>query len=302
MKLKKMKLNLKKKIELSKILERVEVAYDSKSVTSLLDQYHSKPKAHVIGITGPPGVGKSSLINKMVSLIQKKKETVGIVAVDPSSSYSKGALLGDRTRFTFDSDENVYVRSLATKNHLGGISEMTFPTITVMRSIFDYLIVETVGVGQSEIGIKDIVDSVILCVQPGSGDTIQFMKSGVFEIPNIVLITKSDLEKLPDITFSELSGSLDYIKKENDNYPAIIKISSHKNIGLEKLFQTIEKRWDLLNETDELRKNRINQSQEWIKKKIESEFGRYGLKKVQCKINYKSSPFKTLNALKKNFS
>ena len=179
---------------------------------------------------------------------------------------------------------------------------MTFPTITVMRSIFDYLIVETVGVGQSEIGIKDIVDSVILCVQPGSGDTIQFMKSGVFEIPNIVLITKSDLEKLPDITFSELSGSLDYIKKENDNYPAIIKISSHKNIGLEKLFQTIEKRWDLLNETDELRKNRINQSQEWIKKKIESEFGRYGLKKVQCKINYKSSPFKTLNALKKNFS
>ena len=211
-------------------------------------------------------------------------------------------MLGDRTRFTFDSDESVYVRSLATKNYLGGVSEMTFPTITVMRSIFDYLIVETVGVGQSEIGIKDIVDSVILCVQPGSGDTIQFMKSGIFEIPNVVLITKSDLEKLPDITFSELSGSLDYIKKENDNYPTIIKISSHKNMGLDKLFQTIKQRWDFLNKTDELRKNRINQAQEWIKKKIESEFGKYGLKKIQFKLNYKSSPFKTLNVLKKNFS
>ena len=297
-----MKFNLKKKIELSKILEKVEVAYDSKSIISLLDEYHSNPKAHVIGITGPPGVGKSSLINKMVSLIQKKRKTVGVIAVDPSSSNSKGALLGDRTRFTFDSDENVFVRSMATKNYLGGVSEMTFPTITIMRAIFDYLIVETVGVGQSEIGIKDLVDSVILCVQPGSGDTIQFMKSGVFEIPNIVLITKSDLDKLPDITFSELSGSLDYFKKDNEKHPTIIKVSSYKNIGFDKLFETIKQRWSLLKKTNELNLNRINQAKEWIKKRIEFEFGKYGLDKIKNEFDYKTSPFKTLYTIKKDFT
>ena len=117
-------------------------------------------------------------------------------------------MLGDRTRFLLNpSDEKVFVRSMASKSFLGGISELTFPSMVVMRSIFDFLIIETVGVGQSEIFIKDISDTVILGVQPGSGDTIQFMKSGIFEIPDIIVVTKCDIDNLSDITFSELSGS-----------------------------------------------------------------------------------------------
>ena len=125
-------LKLKKKIKLSNILERVEIDSESKEIIEMLDNYHSNPKAHVIGITGPPGVGKSSLINNLIKNIRKNKRSVGIIAIDPSSTESGGALLGDRTRFTFDfKDENVFVRSMATKNHLGGVSELTYPTMAV---------------------------------------------------------------------------------------------------------------------------------------------------------------------------
>ena len=212
-----MTMKLKKKIELSKTLEEIEINKDSKSIISMLDDHHSKPKAHVLGITGPPGVGKSSLIDRLIKYLRKKKFSVGVIAVDPSSSQSGGALLGDRTRFALDpNDDDVFVRSMATKNYLGGVSELTYPTMIVMRAMFDYLIIETVGVGQSETNIKDIVDTVVLCVQPGSGDTIQFMKSGVFEIPDIVTVTKSDIEKLSDLTYSDLLGSKEYFKKNDD--------------------------------------------------------------------------------------
>ena len=105
---------------------------------------------------------------------------------------------------------------MATKSYLGGVSELTYPSVIVMRSIFDFLIIETVGVGQSETNIKDIVDTVILCVQPGSGDTLQFMKSGVFEIPDLIAVTKCDLETLSNLTISELLGSKNYFKRNDD--------------------------------------------------------------------------------------
>ena len=192
-----MKNNMEKKILLSKTLEDIEVNRDSSKVISMLDKYHANARSHVLGITGPPGAGKSSLIDKLIFKIRQKKKTVGVIAIDPSSSRTGGALLGDRTRFLLDpKDDDIFVRSMAAKDFLGGLSELTFPTMTVMRSIFDFVIIETVGVGQSETNVKDVVDSVILCVQPGSGDTIQFMKSGIFEIPDIIVVTKSDIEKI----------------------------------------------------------------------------------------------------------
>ena len=179
------------------MLEQIEINRYTSDIISKLDDYHIKAKSHVIGITGPPGAGKSSLVDKIISEIRKNKKSVGVIAIDPSSRKSGGALLGDRTRFLLDpNDSDVFVRSMAAKDFLGGLSELTFPTMIVMRSIFDFVIIETVGVGQSETNVKDVVDSVILCVQPGSGDTIQFMKSGIFEIPDIVVVTKSDIEKL----------------------------------------------------------------------------------------------------------
>ena len=290
--------NFKKKIELSKILEKIEVDGNSPGNIKLLDKFHSKPKSHVLGITGPPGVGKSSLIDKLISIIREKKKTVGVVAIDPSSSKSGGALLGDRTRFQLDpNDSGVYVRSMAAKDYLGGVSELTYPTMTVMRSKFDFLIIETVGVGQSETSIKDIVDTVILCVQPGSGDTIQFMKSGIFEIPDLVVITKCDMEKLSNQTFSDLSGSSSYFKDKNAWDIKIILTSSHKNIGFNSLIKEIENRWRWLIKENVLNINRSSQDLQWMKNSIIREFGMMGLEKGLKKINYKKNPFLELSRI-----
>ena len=290
--------NLKKKIELSKILEKIEVDGKSPENIKLLDKFHSKPKSHVLGITGPPGVGKSSLIDKLISIIREKKKTVGVVAIDPSSSKSGGALLGDRTRFQLDpNDGGVYVRSMAAKDYLGGVSELTYPTMIVMRSKFDFLIIETVGVGQSETSIKDIVDTVILCVQPGSGDTIQFMKSGIFEIPDLVVVTKCDMEKLSNQTFSDLSGSSSYFKDKNAWDIKIILTSSHKNIGLDSLIKEIENRWRWLIKENVLNINRSSQDIQWMKNCIIREFGMMGLEKGFKKINYKKNPFLELSRI-----
>ena len=204
-------------------------------------------------------------------------------------------MLGDRTRFQLDpNDGGVYVRSMAAKNYLGGVSELTYPTMTVMRSKFDFLIIETVGVGQSETSIKDIVDTVILCVQPGSGDTIQFMKSGIFEIPDIIVVTKCDMQKLSNQTFSDLSGSSSYFKNKNEWEIKIILTSSHKNIGLNSLEKDIENRWKWLIKDNRLNKNRYSQDIEWMKNSIIREFGFAGLKKGFEKINYKKNPFSEL--------
>ena len=225
---------------------------------------------------------------------------MGIIAIDPSSSKSGGALLGDRTRLLLDPNDNdVFVRSMAAKDFLGGLSELTFPTMTVMRSIFDFVIIETVGVGQSETNVKDLVDSVILCVQPGSGDTIQFMKSGIFEIPDIVVVTKSDIEKIANLTYSELNKSKNYFKSTNDWNIEIIKTSVVKNIGIDFLFKEIDRRWLWLKKNKKIQHQRIDQDISWITKTIMREFGTNGVKKIDKLLTYKENPFSSLQKLKK---
>ena len=295
-----MKKSLKKKIFLSNLLEQVEINRNTKKIISQLDVLHSKAKSHVIGITGPPGAGKSSLVDKLIGEIRKNKKSVGIIAIDPSSGKSGGALLGDRTRLLLDPNDNdVFVRSMAAKDFLGGLSELTFPTMTVMRSIFDFVIIETVGVGQSETNVKDLVDSVILCVQPGSGDTIQFMKSGIFEIPDIVVVTKSDIEKIANLTYSELNKSKNYFKSTNDWNIEIIKTSVVKNIGIDFLFKEIDRRWLWLKKNKKIQHQRIDQDISWITKTIMREFGTNGVKKIDKLLTYKEKPFSSLQKLKK---
>ena len=171
--------------------------------------------------------------------------------------------------------------------------------MVVMRSIFDFVIIETVGVGQSETNVKDVVDSVILCVQPGSGDTIQFMKSGIFEIPDIVVVTKSDIEKIANLTYSELRNSKNYFKTTNDWDIEIIKTSVVKNIGLDSLFKEINRRWLWLNKDNIIINQRNDQDISWITKTIMMEFGTKGVKKIDKFLSYKKKPFSTLNKLKK---
>ena len=161
---------------------------------ALLDAAWREPRAHVVGITGPPGVGKSSLCAALVAAWRKAGQTVGVIAVDPSSKASGGALLGDRVRIVHDSaDEGVFVRSMAARDRLGGLADQTLAAMVVMRALFDRVLIETVGVGQSETDVAGVADTVVFCVQPGSGDSLQFMKAGIVEIPHVIVVTKADL-------------------------------------------------------------------------------------------------------------
>ena len=154
----------------------------------------AQPRAHVVGVTGPPGVGKSSLCAALVAAWRKDGKTVGVIAVDPSSKASGGALLGDRVRIVHDpADDGVFVRSMAARDRLGGLADQTLAAMVVMRALFDRVLIETVGVGQSETDVAGVADTVVFCVQPGSGDSLQFMKAGIVEIPHLIVVTKADL-------------------------------------------------------------------------------------------------------------
>jgi LAO/AO transport system kinase len=156
--------------------------------------YPGTGKAAVVGVTGPPGVGKSSLIGALVRHVRELGKTVGVVSVDPSSPFSKGALLGDRIRLADHfTDPGVYIRSMGTRGHLGGLAETTLQAVLLLdASGKDVVFVETVGAGQSEVEVTSIADTVLLVLMPGSGDSVQALKAGIMEIPDVIAINKMD--------------------------------------------------------------------------------------------------------------
>ena len=185
------------------------------------------------GFTGPPGVGKSTLIDGLLKGWRAGGVTVGVVAVDPSSRRTRGALLGDRIRMRTDpQDQGVFVRSLATRGRLGGLAELAFPAIILMRAIYDRVVVETVGVGQSEADISTVADTVVLCVQPGSGDSLQFMKAGIMEIPDIAVVTKADMGPPARRALADLKGALGLAS--GGDVPCLM-LSAAKGEGLDAL-------------------------------------------------------------------
>src|SRR5215210_2612558 len=150
--------------------------------------------AHVIGVTGPPGAGKSTLLGELVRAWRAAGRTVAALAVDPSSRRSGGALLGDRARIPYDPDDRgVFIRSTAAAGRLGGLAPATRAAAHALAAAFDVVVVETVGVGQSETEIAEVADTVAVIVQPGSGDVLQFLKAGIMEIPDVLVVTKADL-------------------------------------------------------------------------------------------------------------
>lgn len=164
---------------------------------------------HLVGLTGPPGVGKSTLLSALLACWRARGRSVAILAVDPSSRRSGGSLLGDRARIEFDpSDRGVLIRSTAAGGRLGGIAPRTAVAAQALLAAFDVVVIETVGVGQSETEVADVADTVAVVVQPGGGDALQFLKSGIMEIPDVLVVTKADLGALADRTRRDLAAAL----------------------------------------------------------------------------------------------
>jgi LAO/AO transport system kinase len=165
--------------------------------------------AHVVGVTGPPGVGKSSLLSRLVAQWRADGRSVAVLAVDPTSRRSGGSLLGDRSRIEVDpSDREVFIRSTAAGNRLGGLAPATRAAVAALSAAFDVVVIETVGVGQAETEVADVADTVAVVVQPGSGDVLQFLKAGIMEIPDVLVVTKADLPRLATRAVSDLNAAL----------------------------------------------------------------------------------------------
>jgi LAO/AO transport system kinase len=164
---------------------------------------------HVVGVTGPPGAGKSTLLSALLRAWRQAGMTVAVLAVDPSSRRSGGSLLGDRARIEFDpADEGVFIRSTSAGERLGGLGYGTRAAALALAVAFDVVVIETVGVGQAETEIADVADTVVVVVQPGSGDTLQFLKSGIMEIPDLLVVTKADLGSLATRALRDLRAAL----------------------------------------------------------------------------------------------
>ena len=165
--------------------------------------------AHVVGVTGPPGSGKSSLLSELVRVWRAGGRSVAVLAVDPSSKRSGGALLGDRARIAADpADRGVFIRSMAAGGRLGGLAPATRAAAHALAAAFDVVVIETVGVGQSETEVAEVADTVAVVVQPGGGDVLQFLKSGIMEIPDVLVVTKADLGQIALRSQRDLNAAL----------------------------------------------------------------------------------------------
>jgi LAO/AO transport system kinase len=233
----------------------------------LKECYRLSGKARIIGVTGPPGAGKSTLTTSLIKSFRRSGKKIGVLAIDPSSSFSGGALLGDRIRMMEMSlDENVFIRSIATRGAMGGLSLATSDMITVMDAAgFDIILVETVGVGQDEIDIIKEADSVLLVLVPGLGDDIQALKAGIMEIADIFVVNKADkdgAEKLEREIESLLS--LSSVKKEW--VTPIVKTVALKDTGTEELVARLDDHFDFLKTTSALLEKRKQRGAEKLRR------------------------------------
>ncbi len=195
-------------------------------------------RGHRIGVTGPPGVGKSTLLAAMARTLRGEGATVGILAVDPSSLRSGGALLGDRLRIAPDpNDSGIFVRSLATAGELGGLARSVPVGLLVLAAAFDVALVETVGVGQTETDVTHVVDTVVFVVQPGSGDALQFLKAGIMEVPDVLVVNKADETVLARRAESELRAAVGSLRAAGITSKAIpiVLTSARDATGIEAL-------------------------------------------------------------------
>ena len=270
------------KRQLSRVLTRLETQAADPATAAFLDAVAGQPLGHVLGLTGPPGVGKSSLTDALISAFRADGLRVGVLAVDPSSAITGGALLGDRTRLKTDpEDDGVFVRSMAARDRLGGLSDEAVAAITVLRAVCDRVIVETVGIGQSEGDLKQAVDSVVLCIQPGSGDSLQFMKAGIMELPDVVAVTKADMEVLARRAASDVKGALSLSRRDAESWDVpVCQVSAQEHTGIDTLASALSAHRAFLLEEGRLAAQRQAQQVAWFQDMVRAEFGQAGLQAV----------------------
>jgi len=257
------------------------------AVEALQQLYPRTGHAYIVGITGPPGSGKSTLTDKITKELRKKGYTVGIVAVDPTSPFSGGALLGDRLRMQdITNDEGVFVRSMATRGTLGGLSRATADTVKILDAFGkDFILIETVGVGQDEVDIAKTADTTLLISVPGLGDEIQALKAGIMEIGDIFVVNKSDREGA-DRLVTELSLMLDLNPAMGPWRPPIVKIVATLGEGILDLTEKIWKHRQFLQEGSGLLRKRNERAKQEILNLIEGEVSKYIHKMLKYDVTF----------------
>lgn len=268
------------RLALSRAITAIENEYDE--ATEIMTKiYPHTGHAYVLGITGPPGAGKSTLTDKIARAYRAQGKTVGIIAVDPTSPFTGGAILGDRIRMNgLTLDSGVFIRSMGTRGSLGGLSHKTADAVKAMDAFGkDIIIVETVGVGQSEVDIVKAADTTMVVLIPGMGDDIQAIKAGILEIGDLYCINKSDLDGA-DKLVREINMMLDLDTFMTDWRPPITKVVASQNEGIEELIGTVEKHRAYIEGNGELARRRTKRTRDEMLDILSSNIGKYIKSKI----------------------
>jgi LAO/AO transport system kinase len=243
----------------------------------VLEREAAFPGAFRVGLTGAPGSGKSTLLDALVRELRPRGETVAIVAVDPSSSRTGGALLGDRIRVRSGAaDPGVFIRSLAARDQLGGLAEGAWAAVAILAASFDRVFVETVGVGQSEGEVAALVDTLIYVATPGAGDTLQFMKAGILELPDVFVVNKSDLGAVATRTASELAGGVS-LGERNESSPEVLLTSARDGTGIAELVSAVDAHRQRQLDAGALRERRQRGRETQLLLALERRYGSFGI-------------------------
>ncbi|MGI1691107.1 methylmalonyl Co-A mutase-associated GTPase MeaB [Thermoanaerobacter uzonensis] len=242
--------------------------------------YKRSGNAYIVGITGPPGVGKSTLTDKIVKKLAEESKKIGIIAVDPTSPFTGGSILGDRIRMQdLTTHPNVYIRSMGTRGHLGGLSKGTYMAVIILDIAgMDYVFVETVGVGQSEVDIIKIADTVVMVLAPGLGDDIQAIKAGIMEIADIFVVNKSDREGA-DKTVLELNMMLD-LDMPKEWRPPVVKAVAQEGKGIDEVLEKIHFHKEYLISSGKLQEKRKNRIKMEITESVKNKLMKDVFKKI----------------------
>ena len=234
---------------LARAISRAEAGHGGDLIRAL---YGKTGRATTVGLTGPPGVGKSTLASALVRNARARGKRVGVISVDPSSPFSHGALLGDRIRLAEHfTDEAVFIRSMASRGHLGGVAGATADAVLLMDAFgFDIVLIETVGVGQSEVAIAELAQTTIVALQPGSGDSIQVLKAGIMEIADVFVVNKSD-HPMADQLRREIRSMMGMLQWQGW-VPELVMTQAVDGRGIDELVGAIERHAAYLNETGEI--------------------------------------------------